>query len=594
MTVFRFANSWPKTDLAQLYKLVAVRLLELAHPQAQDIYRVQALSTLAKLAELSSSADDVLNGRYPKATITPMMQEVDEALLTDPIVGMICAETSIEPKDLDFGGSLSTEEIANRVSLWRSLLVNSYKKSLEDEIVATVLQQKRKGRVLLLTKLYVSHLVFEGFHRSYIVDSVVSVFFSQDIGRCTEGLLRKLFGKFSGKKIKYDVGVHVPESLTEGIQESFHVKVARTAREAENLIGFQNDQIVPPDENALVLFENAEAPDPYSAIKRIQPILSIPKAFDLVYPNADRAAIGDDCYVVNKRKEELFHIPTSEVLRPVHSFTSSLGYNSGMFPEFADFAWAGANWDDYEIIIRLNHSFESATAAMSTGNPQVQLVSIWSAFEALLPEPTKDEKGVRISHFEKLILPCVTRKFLRGKFRIFIDDVSQHLQIEPADLFPEDLERSQRPRALGRILQHDNDETERLFNVVSGSPLLCNRLFSLAKIVRDEKLAQRKILSHEKRVGWQINRIYRQRNQIVHTGRTSPFLPTLVENAFLYYRLVVRGLQDIYSKDRIYHADGALQLLQVRYEKQKKFLSEISKSADESRKKELLLTAIFD
>ena len=40
--------------------------------------------------------------------------------------------------------------------------------------------------------------------------------------------------------------------------------------------------------------------------------------------------------------------------------------------------------------------------------------------------------------------------------------------------------------------------------------------------------------AHQKKVEWQIRRIYRTRNLIVHSGRSPIFLHALIENAHDY------------------------------------------------------------
>ncbi len=592
MTAFHFKNSWPKTERAKKYQLFASRLLELVHPKAQDIYRVHALSTPAKLTELRRASNAVLNGTHPKPTIFPIIEETNEALQSDPIVAKIAFDAGLSPADLSFETQQSTEEIIGRASLWLRILQQKYKKNIEKEIISTI-NSNKKYKLILFTKLYISHLIEEGFHRSFIRDRTEETFFSKDIGRCTDNLLKKFFNHFSGRTINYDVAIHVPDELAKSMRNSFRIKTASNEEETVKLLGFHNSRVVPSDNLTLVLFENAKSPDPYSAVKRVNPALSIPKAFNAVYPNTKNISIEDDCFVVDRAKHDVYHIPVSEVFRPVHSFTSSLNYNASLFPDFAHFAWAGAQWDDYDVLLSLGQSFESAIAALSTGSPQAQLVSIWSAFEALLPEPTRDEKSVRIKHFARLISPCITHKYLKGKFRIFIDDIPHHLSMDSADLFDQDLKRSDRPRHLARILQTDDSEKSRLFQKLSQSPLLCSRLFELSKIASDPKIAENKLASHERRVNWQIHRIYRQRNQIVHSGKTDSFLPTLVENAFLYYRLTVRGLQTIHVSDKIHNPDSALQLLQVRHDKRKQAIANSRKEVDIAKRNSQLLDAIF-
>ena len=53
--------------------------------------------------------------------------------------------------------------------------------------------------------------------------------------------------------------------------------------------------------------------------------------------------------------------------------------------------------------------------------------------------------------------------------------------------------------------------------------------------------------SHTARVEWQIRRIYRARNSIVHTGRTPTYTPILIENIHDYLDVVMSTLVSLAS-----------------------------------------------
>ena len=64
--------------------------------------------------------------------------------------------------------------------------------------------------------------------------------------------------------------------------------------------------------------------------------------------------------------------------------------------------------------------------------------------------------------------------------------------------------------------------------------LLRNRLFELSEMFKKPQNIIQKINLHGTKVEWQIRRIYRTRNLIVHSGRTLPYIDTLIENAHDY------------------------------------------------------------
>lgn len=72
--------------------------------------------------------------------------------------------------------------------------------------------------------------------------------------------------------------------------------------------------------------------------------------------------------------------------------------------------------------------------------------------------------------------------------------------------------------------------------MVSKNPLAMHRLWKINSDYGTPKSAAQAISEHFDRVTWQIHRIYRARNQLVHAGRTPTYLESVIINAAEYYR----------------------------------------------------------
>lgn len=288
----------------------------------------------------------------------------------------------------------------------------------------------------------------------------------------------------------------------------------------------------------------------------------------------------------------MFGVDSGNILAPVHSYTSQIRYSPELVSSFVGFVGAAPRLhsDSYQKIER---SMSAAASAYDAGDPQVQLVSLWSAFEALLPLPTQDENGARIVHFVDLISPAIVRKYIKGKYRIFIDDLSRHSRANITPILGSGIAADERPRRLYEILLEDGEECDQLFSALSDSPLMLNRITQLFDLAQSPKMVLANMLSHEKRVRWQVHRIYRERNSIVHAGRTSPALPVLVENSFLYYRLVMRAIQHSWQAYKIYQPHGALQLIAGRYRSQKAEFKDTQNVQDKEERKKKVCEIIF-
>lgn len=135
MTLFIAANQWPKTEGARSYFMFATRIRELVHPQAQDIYRIHALSTLAKIDELISCCERVCNREYTKPTIGVVIDEANEGIESDPIVEAVLKDKGFSSEKFKFSISDPTESILASASLLRKLVGQDYRRTIEKKLL---------------------------------------------------------------------------------------------------------------------------------------------------------------------------------------------------------------------------------------------------------------------------------------------------------------------------------------------------------------------------------------------------------------------------------------------------------------------------
>jgi hypothetical protein len=79
-----------------------------------------------------------------------------------------------------------------------------------------------------------------------------------------------------------------------------------------------------------------------------------------------------------------------------------------------------------------------------------------------------------------------------------------------------------------------NKNLQMLFDHLGDFELLRYRLFRLYEIFSDPVKLIKQIEEHQQRVDWQLRRIYRARNSIVHRGSKPVFSNQIVDNAHEY------------------------------------------------------------
>ena len=584
-------NNWPVTKNAEFYKLFAERTVELTDARSHDGYRVHALSTIMKLRELSVVCGRVLDRHIPKVSLEHIVDEVTEALQSDLVARHILSELKLEASILLPDTSESTEEIQSRSQLARSLLEEKYQEVCEELIISQCQVGGSKYDLLVLCKLYVSHLCGTGFHKRFIYETSMDSFYRSDIARCSQHLLLRFFDNFKATKLsKYTVVLSCTDRYSDFLKGHFGVSVHEDPAGLKEKLGI----VAPPEfgqgqRKRIISIKGIEARDRYSVISQIEGIFEISRSFMFIFPSNLKDELDDECLVYENKEKEGKKASRRSVLSVQNGQSPSLGRPDRLIKRFRDFAFA----DRRGRISTNDPLFRALSAAALAGdssNPETQIITLWSAFEALLPPPTKDEKSpARIVHFNSLVVPALVAEYLSSKFAAFFRDLDSKERKAIRGVLNDTVEGSEHVERLARVLACDDNTTKKLFQIVAQSPLRVNRLYNLYNLAQDPRLTLKKVKSNEARVSWQIHRIYRERNQIVHSGDSSPFLIPLVENSFFYFRVLSTRLEAIYTRYGIVNPHGALQLLRGNYIEQNRVLGSLgdsrsSKSIEQRRK----------
>lgn len=196
-------------------------------------------------------------------------------------------------------------------------------------------------------------------------------------------------------------------------------------------------------------------------------------------------------------------------------------------------------------------SINTSALARSSPNLENQLISLWAAVEVLLSDPSV---GVaRIVHYSDLLAPCVCAKYVRRYIIAIYDELLVSYRRKLTKII------GNLPTELGidvytkftHIIFDDKyiDSKRELFAMCEGNPLALHHLWKLNKDFETPVALIESLASHEKRVYWQIHRIYRARNQLVHAGQAPAYLESLVLNLFEYYRSAIGSILNRASKE---------------------------------------------
>ena len=130
-------------------------------------------------------------------------------------------------------------------------------------------------------------------------------------------------------------------------------------------------------------------------------------------------------------------------------------------------------------------------------------------------------------------------------------------------------------RTLAMLAVSTNDEIRsELYAELKDFHLLRFRAFQLSEILSSTEKLTNALASHEKKLRWQIRRIYRTRNLIVHSGKRPSYIHSLIENGHDYLDQIIFDVMKLSCGEyRTSTLEQAFELSKIRH---KKFMDQLA------------------
>jgi len=199
---------------------------------------------------------------------------------------------------------------------------------------------------------------------------------------------------------------------------------------------------------------------------------------------------------------------------------------------------------------RVLNALELHSLAHGSTAPRVQLVNLWSAAECLAGDDKAETVIRRVcSVFTPIIVWRRVEKIIRY-ISICLREFRDHGATEELGPgFPNSTDQFvdawETMLAVSKPAGHPH--ICGLLRYAHEHPLLCFRAYALWQEYHEPGRLAKKLTESRQRVGWQLNRIYRARNLVVHDGIELATLGFLLDNLQYYFSItisrILHGLQ---------------------------------------------------
>lgn len=541
----------------------AQRLEEALFEFSLDSYKAPALNTHTRCIELLRTLDEIDSGHVRKSVLGSLAEELADSVSRDFVAKRLVGSSADSLAIASWWRSDDTDAMrAQAHYLMGKLWHRAYESALRAELLALVPDGRSKERIASAVVSLVVEWMSLGFSHDYIFYVSKRFFWGIRDDKLTGASLGDFLAIFDSKPRPFSVIVRTDKgwSPTATMLNPDLAELLVSPPAPRTNLPRERRFLSSPSGSFLVL-KDIRAREPRAAAEEALGRLRMLHSAVILHRHKDEVGWDAECLVyendhpivLRPRRDPMHREEECDDADLPQRIIRSLQALGGPHP-------------DSGTESRLLSALGLHASAVRSDEPSVQLLSLWSGIEALLPSAGD---GARIVDIRERIVPALSASYPIKLLR--------HLHESLVHCAPRELEKAlagvpMAPSGLQRlaellVLPEHKDALASLAASLAFNPLLRFRLWQLWKLFASPRAIRSLIKEHEARVAWHVERIYRTRNLLVHSGRHFPYLETLVENVHRYFhRLLAEVLDSLTAAPPAVDLDSAVLGIRIRYQ----------------------------
>lgn len=420
----------------------------------------------------------------------------------------------------------------------------TYYDAIVKQLISNISGTKHQKEIIKLTNDYLSELQYLGYSKQHIYNVVIH-WFKQKIDDSTN--IQEFFNLFTFKRVEWDLLVFTNKKLFNYYQTQISQVIIADEIKVDIFPDEEFEMLLRKDtafswmkpicENSgavLCEFELINIKimdyDPYSACIKWDKYYR--RINDLVTVFDNESKIGyhqiaclnyeyKKTIAIKKPMEKRLRIYGQDYAEKTVAVLKRMKMSNKMFHTFLKMLSfhgdaLGQNVDDKYIILML-----------------------WTALEALFVENSdRTEKSTAVKNS---LIELIQRTYIIKSIKYLQNDLIHHLKSYNNSSLIHKYALDDVNKFLEMLF--DDPKSPRINEIcatLNSNPLLRTRIFTAAtELFVSAESVSINLALHKQKITWQISRIYRMRNFIVHTGKTMPFVGDLVEHLHNYLDYVI-------------------------------------------------------
>lgn len=577
---FRNIKNWPTDrDLSALL-FFAQRMEELLFHYSLDTYKPAALNAPALCVEALLVLNDIESNILDESHLPHILDELEWAMQADRVAKALM-EADLSRYVLRHENVPISERKLKLGVLSGALNPYRYLGKCFEQLEVAV-NSKSKVDIDALARTLCTTLINLGQSKTFLYKSVLDYFYYEDrqFDDCAtglEGFLKRIF-PYTHHFAIYFIASDLISTIYD---ESQHFKVEKVDALPDELIDFatQHD-FIKSDNEVIVRINDIQSFDIYSAREEGEKRISEVRDFFVLFHHKAQITWRDNALVVQLCCEE----KPSIVSKPKSSMEKGGDLRPAVASKHMNRLLRNLNLASDGSFERFNRVVELHGIGVTNNIPENQLLNLWISIETITPSHVgKNKVNSIITNLKPILMVNYINRLIERTASDLIN-WDRYKTLKALKKVTSSKDKNVRLDLLRLLAVKDHEETLKdLYKSLGDFHLLRYRLFRLAETLSDPSKIKDLLHTHDKKISWQIRRIYRTRNLIVHSGQSPAFIHTLIENGHDYLDQVFEQIMlTSCGEHHLRSLDQVFEFARIRHERYDRLLSETKKFDDEN------------
>lgn len=489
---------------------------------------------------------DILQTRYnidqksiTEGNFIPLSEEFEDVLATDivlenflPSVDMLLCKRDklknlVDYTKMDYktkiGKYTEAAEYIKEISGANNIYLTTVFELLMDNIFSEKCNYDILKKIYSLTRILATELVNGGYSPEYISQELRNSFLNnKNVIEGNQQELIDFFNNFSFERKSYQVLFGINAGTAMILKHIKDVTVKKPSKELRKALDLKH-------EGDCIVELLVEDVDRYEAVDRAYNYINTIVGLHRISQH-HRPIYIKPIAQINQVDEELNRI-SSNIVKIGKNVLLRANNESQIQSYFFDDQLLN-NVDPPESFFR---AVSLHNSALDSKEPKNQLLDLWTAVETLVGFRTGDEDKINVVC--NILTSILSRSYIFSHIEQLYKDIYAVLSKKSNSIFNGIAGNEQNIMKLTKILAISDYQEyyKKLFDMLEEYPILQYRLELFANhIFCNSKTIFEELIRHKQKLKWQIMRIYRNRNMIVHNGEHMPYLNIILGNLHYY------------------------------------------------------------